>query len=355
MNKKFFGLGLDLVLLLGGVLILAACSRSEVFNIFFTRTPTATLTATPSRTPTLTPSATATETPTITYTASPTLTEIPTEAPTATETVMVDTATAGPSPTNSRTPTLTRTPTATLTDTLIPSPTETPTISPTPTPHMAFLRLSKPGWMSKVVSPIRVDAVVSPGENGKVEINLIGEDGRLISNQELKYSMQKFQRYGVQQKLNFTIPGPAEYGRLEIRTNDRWGRNVAITSVDLILMGIGSEETFPPISLLEPYLIYYPNENNVIEGGTLLVNGVAQPVNRNPLKIVLVDESGKQLGGTQVEAPVIAEGFTHADFSAAVPYQVDEQTDARLMIYQESAGRIPGIVSLTSIDVELKP
>ena len=206
-----------------------------------------------------------------------------------------------------------------------------------------------------MISPIRVEAVVSPGENGKVEINLLGEDGRTITSQELKYSIQQFKRYMVQQKIEFSIPGPAEYGRLEVRTRDRWGRDMSLTSVDLLLLSMGLDEIYAPISLLESYIIYYPEENDVIQGGVLLVNGAVQPVNNTPLIFDLIDEAGQLIGTTRIEAPVVEEGHTHAAFSAAVPYQVTGLTDARLIIRQESVGRIPGNVAMTSMLVVLMP
>ncbi|MCE1255056.1 MAG: hypothetical protein LWX83_16100 [Anaerolineae bacterium] len=329
------------------MLIPTACSREDLLNLLFTATPTLTLTFTPSATLTPSPTASATATPTSSPTPQPSETPTATIAPSDTQ--PAESPTFGPSPTRTPSPSLT------ATETEIPSATPIPSITPTPTPHLAFLRLSKPGWMSKVVSPIRVEAVVSPGENGRVQINLIGEDGRIISTQELRYSLQSFQRYMLQQKVDFTIPGPAEYGRLEIRTRDRRGRDMSLTSVDLLLLSLGRDEIYAPVSLLEPYIIYYPEENDVIKGGLLLVNGAVQPVNQNPIIFDLVNETGRVLGSTRISAPQVEEGQTHAAFSAAVPYQVSGLTDARLIMRQESAGRISGNVAITSLLVKLQP
>lgn len=196
---------------------------------------------------------------------------------------------------------------------------------------------------------------MSPGENGKVDISLYGEDKRLITNQQLSYSMQKYQRFMLQQKLAFTIPGPAEYARLEIKTRDRWGRDMSVSSVDLLLLAMGSDEPFPPISLLEPYIIWYPEEAGIVQGGTLLVNGLVKPVNPTPLIFELIDESGQLVGSTQLNPPAIQEGQTHAPFTVAIPYRVNSGTNARLIIRQESVGRIPGTVAMTSVQVSLNP
>jgi hypothetical protein len=341
-----------------GILSLSGCSGSIILNRLYTGTPTETQTAS------LTPSPSATITASITQTATATAsqTSIPSETvsvtPTSTPVPPTDTITPGPSPTRSRTasrtprtPTITQTPTETLT----PSATLTPTITLTPTPHLAFLRLSQPGWMSKVVSPIHLSSIASPGEDGNIFVNLIGEDGRVITHLEQHYYTRQGQRFLFNPIIEFTIPGPAEYARLEIRTRDKWGRDVSISSVDLLLLSVGSNEIYDPISGLEPYIIWYPSDGAIISGGSVLVNGLIQPVNHNPIIFELVDAGGKIIGSSKIDAPNVENGQTHAEFNAAVPYKLDAGADVRLIIRQDSTGRIPGTVALTSMHLILGP
>jgi len=344
------------LLMTAGILSsLAGCSGSDLLNRLMTATPTDTRTA--SATPTATASATASATRTSTST--PSQTASPTDTLTLTQTSTAepptDTITPGPSPTSTQTATRTPTITSTPTDTLTPTATEIPTETLIPTPHLAFLRLSQPGWMSKVVSPLHISSIISPGEDGYIHIILRGEDGRVISQLDQHFYTRLGTRFLFDQKIDFSIPGPAEYARLEIRTQDRWGRNISMSTVDLLLLGMGRAEVYDPVSELEPYIIYYPFEGKTITGGSVLVQGQIQPVNNSPVIFELVDGGGNIVGTTRINAPKVEDGQTHAQFNAAVPYKVDAATDVRLIIRQESAGRIPGTVALTSERLVLAP
>ena len=209
--------------------------------------------------------------------------------------------------------------------------------------------------MSKVTSPVHLSSIASPGDDGFIYVNLIGEDGRTITHFEQRYYSRQGERFFFDRYLDFNIPGPAEYGRLEIRTRDKWGRDVSISSVDLLLLSVGNSELFDPLSLLEPYIIWYPHEGAIITGGSLLVSGLVQPVNQNPIIFELIDDGGKIVGSTRIDAPRIEPGQTHAQFAAAVPYQLDAGAEARLIIRQESLSRIPGTVALSSMRLILAP
>ncbi len=80
------------------------------------------------------------------------------------------------------TPTASLTPTITPTFTLTPSPTPTATSTPTqgPTAPLPSIRILSPGPLSKVISPIELKAYVQPGADNRYQIELLGEDGRLL-------------------------------------------------------------------------------------------------------------------------------------------------------------------------------
>jgi hypothetical protein len=352
-RRKWF-----LLIAVVGALSLSGCSGSGFLNRLYTETPTETLTASATATPSATFTASATQTTTATASQTASATATSSITPSSTAVPPTDTITAGPSPTQTKTATRTpRTPTTTLTptETLTPSPTLTPTITLTPTPHLAFLRLSKPGWMSKVVSPILLSSIASPGEDGHIFVNLIGEDGRVITHLDQRYYTRDGQRFLFDPKIEYSIPGPAEYARLEIRTRDKWGRDISISSVDLLLLSVGGDEIFDPISLFEPYIIWAPREGAILSGGAVLVNGLVQPVNQSPVIFELVDAGGKVVGSSKMEAPIVESGQTHAEFTQVVPYKLDAGADVRLIIRQESVGRIPGTVALTSMHLILAP
>jgi hypothetical protein len=209
--------------------------------------------------------------------------------------------------------------------------------------------------MSKVTSPIHLSSIASPGEDGYIYVKLIGEDGRVITQLDQRYYTRQGERFLFDPRIEFTIPGAAEFARLEIRTRDKWGRDISISSVDLLLLSVGNDEIYDPISLLEPYIIWYPRERATITGGSLLVSGLVQPVNHSPIIFELVDGGGKIVGSTKIDAPPIESGQTHAQFAAAIPYKLDAGAEVRLIIRQESVSRIPGTVALTSMDLILAP
>lgn len=249
----------------------------------------------------------------------------------------VFTQTRGPSPTKTRTPT------------------STPTITPTPTPPYAALRINKPGLLSKVVSPIRIEAVVSPGEDGLVRLDLIGEDSRIIAHDELKYANGFNKRYFVATKLDFGISAAAETARLQISTFDLASRPISIASVDLVLLSVGENDLHTPDNLQELYLVRSPAPGATISGGRVVVMGLARPASSKPLVLELVDEQRNIVGFAQIDVPRPRGDLSHTPFSVEIPYTITTSTPVRLVLHQESDGRIPGTVALYSLLLTLEP
>lgn len=338
---------LNRLILAGGMwlLIFSACSTGSLLDWVATETlpPTIALpslaipdtpTPAPSVTATLTPEASPSQPPT------PTLTQV--SSPT-------ETATPGPSLTPSRTSTNTRTATPTRT------PTSTSTITFTPTPPLAYLRIQRPGLLSKVVSPFRMEAMIAPGDDGWVRIDLFGEDGRVITTQQLDYRHSIGRRFWISPMVQFSITAAVETGRLVVSTNDLFGRTISLASVDLILLAVGDNEITPPANVLEPYLVRSPRPDQVVQGGTVTVIGLARPVNDRPLILELIDENRAVVGAAQIQVPPPSGDLSHTPFQAEIPYSVFGTTPVRLALWQESAGRIPGVVALSSMTIVLEP
>jgi len=345
------------------ILMAIACSSSLPVAYLVTTSPTPTIELTHTVTATDTPTTIPTSTPTIptqTATLVPTATISPTPTISGTPTI-TPTKTKGPYPTWTHRPTLsptitlTRRPTLTVTLTLTRTITLTPTITPTPTPPFDYLRISRPGLLSKVTSPFRMEAYVIPGSDGMVYLDLIGEDSRPITQEALDYRNYAMQGIWFTHKVAFSIPGVVETARLSLSVNDRVGRKISITSVDLILLSLGRDEVTPPNVILEPYLIRYPRPDQTIQGGVVLVDGLARPVNDNPLIFELIDEQRNILGSAQMQIPPPTGDLSHTPFSITIPYTVSGHTPVRLTLRQESAGRIPGTVELASQTISLEP
>lgn len=333
---------------------LVSCSGFDPLALIFTPTPSRTATPSATASATITLTATATETPsplpTDTLTELPTFTETLTQTPSETLTI-----TPGPSPTITRTATRTRRPTLTITLTPTRTPSLTPTITNTPTPPFATLRLQRPGPSSKVISPIQITAMITPGDDGYIYLELIGEDNRIISQERLDYRRFMGKTFLITPLLEFQISAAVEAARLAIYTRDGFGRFKALTSVDLLLMSVGDPEIYPFTELQSPYLVRYPAKDQVVQGGNLPVIGLAHPVNDTPLILELIDQQGQRPGVITTQVPPPSGDLSHTPFEVSLPYSVETQTPARLTLRQESNSRIPGTVSLTSFEIILEP
>ncbi len=255
-------------------------------------------------------------------------------------------------------PTLTQAaPSSTPTRFMTSTPTPRPTSTPSPTPTLDFnspaIQIQKPGPMSKVVSPLTVGAYVRPGANGRVQIELLGEDGRLIVRKVDVYD-PAVKWVFVSEQLDFDVSGVAEAGRLQIITLDSYGRLMAQDSVDLILMSMGESDVNPPGLQTIAAIIQEPSANKMIQGGTLTVSGLTRIPSDEPLLVQLVASNGAVAGYRQVE-PVQASPGGYGPFTVEISYQVTTATWVRLIFQASSSGRIPGIVYATSLEVLLSP
>lgn len=260
-----------------------------------------------------------------------------------------------PSPTIFQSPTRTIIPTRTPIPTLTRRPSRTPTITPSPTPQLAFYRINNLGMYSKVISPVRPEAIVSPGEDGLIYVVILSEDNSTISKEVFNYQSYINRHIGIAPEIDFELESVSEISRLIITSYDRFERQMWLTSVDLILLAIGKNQISTPDDLTEPYIIRSPLEGEVIQGGMLEVSGVARILNTNPILIECINPEGEVISSTQVELHAPIEGMSHIPFSVFLPYQVTADTNIRLTIRQESNNRIPGTISLFSYEIVLQP
>ena len=264
-------------------------------------------------------------------------------------------------PTQTYTPTITVEPTETVRPkwpypTRTPTNTATATVTPTPTPPFARMHITKPGLYSKIISPYRMEAMVLPGADGLVSVRLVGEDGRLIMNQLLDYSYNSDTSIWIAPTLEFESSAAAELARLEVGTQDKFGRRISLSTVDLILMSVGKNQVTDSAIEYEPYLIRYPANEQVVSGGEVWVAGLANPVSSNPLMLELIDEEGNVVGSQEIPIVEPTGDLSHTPFGVGIPYVLKEpMTPVRLILRQESDGRIPGTVALSSIELMLIP
>lgn len=246
-----------------------------------------------------------------------------------------------------------------LTPIVIPSDTPAPTRTPTPRATLtattipghdpATIQIFAPGPMSKVASPVILKMHIIAGSSGKIQIDLYGEDGRLLTRN--KKSLAPGGKGADQQiKVPFELPGNAEVGRLTVSTLDKQGRMESLKSVRLLLLSSGNSEITPPGDLSEPIGVFNPKAGESISGGVVYVKGDLWPFNLNPVFVELIDPEGKSIA---VRIVSVKDVNPHL-LETTLPYKVFVPTAARLIIRQDD-DRINGLFYVYSQEVLLNP
>jgi hypothetical protein len=245
------------------------------------------------------------------------------------------------------------TPTETPTD--IPKPTNTARPKPTftattiPSHKLSAIEIQAPGPMSKVVSPITLKMNIIVGDSEKAQIDLYGEDGRLLSRLVKKVPLSG---KGVFQqiKIPFEIRAAAEVARLTISTTDKAGRLQSLNSVHVLLLSSGSNEITPAGNPSEPVGVVSPTLKDSASDGTLTAKGDVWPFNLQPILFELIGPDGKSLGLRVLNIATMNPQL----FNTTIPYHVAEPTVARLTIRQDDE-RINGLFYLYSQEILLNP
>jgi hypothetical protein len=134
---------------------------------------------------------------------------------------------------------------------------------------------------------------------------------------------------------------------------DEHGRTTALSSTELVLLDSGQPDYNPVLDRSAGVILQQPLAETLVQGGTLVVGGLARPSTEGGLVAELIGEGGQILGQRVFDVP----GDGSADyvpFSVEIAYTVDEPTWV-LLIVRERGERIPGIVYLISTEVLLSP
>lgn len=240
-------------------------------------------------------------------------------------------------------PTPTRTP-------IPPLQTPTPSLTPTPTPPPVPIQITAPGPLSKIASPLRLRGYVVPGDKNLVNVELFGEDGRLIAqNLTRLYGSTERGAY-ISLDLPFTITLAAELARLQVTTSDKYGRPLAIASVHVILLSSGSS-IINPSGPAERCVFFNPSQAGAtFRGGSMQVRGRFQPFSLELAFLELLDTNGQVLDSR----PLTFVGLEMQPFVSTLTFTVNEPTSA-LLILRQSDHRIPGPFFVFSREVTLLP
>jgi hypothetical protein len=219
-------------------------------------------------------------------------------------------------------------PTATATflpATLAPSPTPTPGLGI----PLAAIQIRAPGPMSRIVSPIQVQMLAIAANTQKIEVDLFGEDGRLLGR-SLQAVAGSPDGDPLSLKMPFEVRGN-EDGYLQVSTRDLLGIVQSLITVQVLLLPIGTSQINPAGNTIYERVAFsdLPPES-VATGGVLLVEGQILPYNRQPVILELITDDGKSLS-TRV---LSASGTDWQHFSTTLPFKVDKSTPARLFVHQ---------------------
>jgi hypothetical protein len=252
-----------------------------------------------------------------------------------------------------------------------PAPSQTPTrLPPSPTPTYVLknpaeislpdsipygeIQILNPGPLSRVVSPIRLHAYLNPGEDDRVRVSLYGEDGRLLVRHVLSYSAPPAYKVHLKVDLDFEIPGVAETGRLEISTQDEYGRTDALAATDLILLSEGQSDVNPPLDLYEGIIIQHPIPSALIQDGTIIVQGFTRYAPSDQLYVELVNFRGGVVGSKVigVSGEELENGYRF--FVGEISYQVGTPSWVRVQVTARD-GDMSGVQHLSSVRVLVSP
>jgi hypothetical protein len=216
------------------------------------------------------------------------------------------------------------------------------TQTPTPEPgfdRFAEVRFLSPGPMSKVVSPLHVQMLIVAGESGIIQLELLGEDGRVLARQVERVNRNTLGVYRSW-KIPFEIRAAAEQAWLQVRSEDAHGQVQALNSLRLLLLSVGENQTNPVGNVIyERVVLLSPLEGEVDSDGILEVRGRMWPVNDEPVFLDLVLPDGR-IAGTRV---LELDGIEPQSFDTTIPYKTapapgsTSSAVARLVIRQMDA------------------
>ena len=230
--------------------------------------------------------------------------------------------------------------TSALTPIVVEQPTlqTTPTLAPTPAGYSyppALLQVEKPGEMSRLTSPFLVTANVYPGDQGMVNVQLFGEDSRLMSDQLIQLTQVESGWVSLATEIKYESLSAGESALLVLSTRDGFDRRIAQVGVPVILLQIGKSELENAQFSKQPVVLKYPVAGGFAKKGNLHIEGVIHLYNANPIIVELITQTGGIVANRAVYVTG-SEGVDFVPFALDIPYAVTKRTPVRLTIRQAS-------------------
>lgn len=214
------------------------------------------------------------------------------------------------------------------------------------------ITILSPGENSAVTSPIHINAMVQPGEDGLVRLTLVDNNQNILARQLLRVNGKSDSAIEFKADLAFEIPTESSPAVLMIATQDHLHRPHSTRSVGLTLLSSG-EDDIQPQSEQPPWLrITRPLPGALISDTTIVIEGTVTPKNSKPIIFELVRESGgvmisKQLGVDQPGVP--------KNFSVSLTYLPNTNVEDIRLVIRQTAQDLGVNVILDSLPIRLAP
>ncbi len=259
------------------------------------------------------------------------------------------------------------TPTAFPTEVEAPVSTQLPislTEIPSPTPTFAAgfsdfaqIRFMTPGPASSVISPINIQVMLVSGESEIVQVDLLGEDGRVLQR-DLERVTRNLKGIFRRFDLKFEIRAVSEAGYIRISSKDDFGRIQALNTMPVFLYSIGYAQINPPGNMIyERVMVEGLKEKADFYAGEVSLKGRIWPFNDQPVIVELIRPDGRPIS-TRV---LTFDGIETQPFETTLSYKVTEPTLARLTFRQDNPllsvtdPELAKYVYVYSVEVTLNP
>jgi hypothetical protein len=195
------------------------------------------------------------------------------------------------------------------------------------------VQIRAPGPGSQVVSPLALEVQFALGQAGRyVFLDLRAANGTLLARKLLdRQRMPLGEIY--QDRLDFETALSPAAAYLIVRVESDTGVPLAVSSVEIELQAVGAARLLPGDWWAKAIDIQIPASQAELSGGLIELSGLTRLDPVAPLKVQVLDLAGKVLG--QRLAGIDASSGPLFPFTAQISYQVQQPTDALLVVYRD--------------------
>ncbi len=234
--------------------------------------------------------------------------------------------------------------------------------SATPTFAAGFIDFAQihfltPGPASSLISPINLQMELVSGESEAVQVDLLGEDGRVLYR-DLEKVARNVKGIYRRFELRFEIRAVSEAGYIRVSSKDDYGRIQALNTMPILLYSVGSAQINPPGNMIyERVMIEGIKEKADFYAGEVGLKGRIWPFNDQPMVVELVLPNGFPIS-TRI---LNFNGIDTQSFETSLPYKVTEPTLARLTFRQDNPllgvvdSELQKYIYVYSIEIMLNP